>query len=83
MANRHVVLFVTQRGSVLQRAVEAPPRTFASVAQAVLAHDLLRERSIVFERLERLGIHCLDVPSRGLSITLINRYLMIKQRGLI
>jgi len=83
LANRHVVLFVTQRGSVLQRAVEAPPRTFASVAQAVLAHDLLRERSIVFERLERLGIHCLDVPSRGLSVALINRYLMIKQRGLI
>ena len=36
-----------------------------------------------FERLERLGIHCLDVPSQGLPVALINRYLMIKQRGLI
>ncbi len=32
---------------------------------------------------ERLGVHCLDVPSRGLSVALINRYLLIKQRGLI
>jgi uncharacterized protein (DUF58 family) len=83
VANRHVVMFVTQRGSVLQRAVDAPPREFADVAQAVIAHDFLRERSIVFERLERLGVHCLEVPSRGLSVALINRYLLIKQRGLI
>jgi uncharacterized protein (DUF58 family) len=83
IANRHLVVFVTQRGSVLQRAVDAPPREFADVAQAVIAHEFLRERSIVFERLERLGVHCLDVPSRGLSVALINRYLLVKQRGLI
>jgi uncharacterized protein (DUF58 family) len=83
VANRHVVIFVTQRGSVLQRAVDAAPERFEDVAQAVIAHDFLRERSIVFERLERLGVHCLDVPSRGLSVALINRYLHVKQRGLI
>jgi uncharacterized protein (DUF58 family) len=83
VANRHVVVFVTQRGSVLQSAVEAAPKEFTDVAQSVIAHDFLRERSIVLERLERLGVHCLDVPSRGLSVALINRYLMIKQRGLI
>lgn len=83
VARRHVVVFVTQRGSVLQNAVDAAPERFEDVAQAVIAHDFLRERSIVFERLERLGVHCLDVPSRGLSVALINRYLLIKQRGLI
>jgi uncharacterized protein (DUF58 family) len=83
VANRHVVMFITQRGSVLQRAVDAVPIRFADVAQAVIAQDFLRERSIVFERLERLGVHCLDVSSRGLSVALINRYLLIKKRGLI
>jgi uncharacterized protein (DUF58 family) len=83
MAVRHVVVFVTLRDSLMQRVVDAPPRRFESVAEAVIAHDLLRERSIVFERLERLGVHCLDVPSKGLSVGLVNRYLMIKQRGLI
>jgi uncharacterized protein (DUF58 family) len=81
--NRHIVVFVTQRGSFLLRAADAPPRTYADVAQAVIAHDFLRERSIVFQRLERLGVHCLDVPSSGLPTALINRYLLIKQRGLI
>jgi uncharacterized protein (DUF58 family) len=83
VANRHLVVFVTQRGSVLQNAVDAAPNRFVDVAQAVIAQDFLRERSIVFERLERLGVHCIDVPSRSLPIALINRYLMIKQRGLI
>jgi uncharacterized protein (DUF58 family) len=83
VANRHLVVFVTQRGSILQRAVDAAPNQFVDVAKAVIAQDFLRDRSIVFERLQRLGIHCLDVPSRGLSVALINRYLLIKQRGLI
>jgi uncharacterized protein (DUF58 family) len=83
VANRHLVVFVTQRGSILQRAVDAVPSRFVDVAKAVIAQEFLRDRSIVFERLERLGIHCLDVPSRGLSVALINRYLLIKQRGLI
>jgi uncharacterized protein (DUF58 family) len=83
VANRHLVVFVTQRGSILQRAVDAAPNQFADVAKAVIAQEFLRDRSIVFERLQRLGIHCLDVPSQGLSVALINRYLLIKQRGLI
>jgi uncharacterized protein (DUF58 family) len=83
VANRHLVVFVTQRGSVLQRAVDASPNGFADVAKAVIAQDFLRDRSIVFERLQRMGIHCLDVPSRTLSTSLINRYLLIKQRGLV
>jgi uncharacterized protein (DUF58 family) len=83
VANRHVVMFVTLRDSFLQRTVDAPPVRFDATAQAVIAHDFLRDRSIVLERLQRLGVHCLDVPSRGLSAGLINRYLLIKQRGLI
>ena len=47
------------------------------------ANFFLRDRMTVFERLARLGVHCLDVPSRSMPIGLINRYLMIKQRGLL
>jgi uncharacterized protein (DUF58 family) len=83
VASRHVVVFVTLRDSLLQQTLDAPPDRFEGVAGAVIAHDLLRDRAIVFERLERLGVHCIDVASRGLSVALINRYLLIKQRGLI
>ncbi len=83
IALRHVLVFVTLRDTVLEATVDAPPEGFDAVARSVVAHDLLRDRRVVLERLERVGIHCLDVPSRGLSVELLNRYLMIKQRGLI
>jgi uncharacterized protein (DUF58 family) len=83
IANRHVVLFVTLKDAVLQDMVDTPPARFEDVTKSVVAHDMLRDRGIVLERLERLGIHCLDVTTSGLSAGLINRYLMIKQRGLI
>jgi uncharacterized protein (DUF58 family) len=83
VANKHVVVFVTLRDNALQKSVDAEPHSFLGVAEAVVAGDFQREREIVLERLERLGLHCLDVPSGGLSVALINRYLLIKQRGLI
>jgi uncharacterized protein (DUF58 family) len=83
VANRHVVLFVTLRDSVLSNLTDRSPESFDDVADAVIAYDLLRDRKIVLERLERLGIHCLDVSTATLPAGLINRYLAIKQRGLI
>jgi len=83
VAHRHVIIFVTMRDSVLEQTVEAPPARFETVAQAVIAQDLLRDRRVVLQRLERLGVHCLDVPNRGLSTGLVNRYLLIKQRGFL
>ena len=83
LARRHVVIFVTLRDAVLHGIADAAPTSFGKVAESVIAHDFLRDRMTVFERLGRLGVHCLDVPSRSLPIGLINRYLMIKQRGLL
>jgi uncharacterized protein (DUF58 family) len=82
-AHRHVVVFVTLRDPFLQAMIDATPQRFEDVAKAVIAHDFLRERRVVFERLERLGVHCLEMPSDRLSVGLINRYLIIKQRGII
>jgi uncharacterized protein (DUF58 family) len=83
MVRRHVVIFVTLRDPMLARLASEPPDSFTNVAGAVIAYDFLRERSVVLERMARLGVHCLDVPAGGVSSALLNRYLLIKQRGLI
>jgi uncharacterized protein (DUF58 family) len=77
------VIFVTIRDSAVQAVADADPAAFDDLARAVIAHGLMRDRSVVLERLERLGVHCLETASVGLSVALLNRYLMIKQRGLI
>ncbi len=83
MLRRHVVVFVTMRDPMLTRLQEASPNNFTRAAEAVIADDFLRERSIVLERAARLGVHCLDVPVEEISAALLNRYLVIKQRGLL
>jgi uncharacterized protein (DUF58 family) len=83
MSNRHVVVFVTLRDPGLAEIIDADPTRFITAAKAVVAHDLLRDRAIVLERLERLGVHCLDVPPPALGARLLNTYLKIKDRGLL
>jgi len=83
MANRHAVIFVTLRDPLTTRLIERDPQNFHIVAEAVVAHDFARERAIVLERIARLGVHCLDVPVGGLGVALLNRYLEIKQEGLL
>jgi uncharacterized protein (DUF58 family) len=83
LAMRHLLIFVTLRDKLLPELFEAYPAGDPEIARAVLAADFLRERRIVLEKLERLGIQCLDVPSTQLTTSLLNRYLLIKQRGLL
>lgn len=83
IANRHVVVLVTLRDEALDRMAERRPDRFETLAEAVFIDDFARERTIVLERLARMGLHTIDVPATGVSIALINRYLEIKQRGLM
>lgn len=83
IANRHVAVFVTFRDGFLRETVDKTPGGFGDVTKAVIAQNFLNERSIVLEKLARIGVHCLDVPSAALPVALINRYLQIKQRGLL
>jgi uncharacterized protein (DUF58 family) len=83
MVNRHAVIFVTLRDPLLPGIIDAQPERFRDLAEAVVAHDLLRDRAVVLERLTRMGVHCLEVPPRGLAVNLVNRYLTIKGRGLL
>jgi uncharacterized protein (DUF58 family) len=83
LTQRHAIIFVTLKDAYLEETADRAPNSFQDVARAVVAQDFLHDRSVVFERLARMGVHCLDVPARALSVRLINRYLQIKQRGLI
>ncbi len=83
MAQRHIVVFASLRDPYLAQTLDRRPERFEHVAEAVIAADFLRDRQTVFERLHRLGVHCLDVPREQFSVGLINRYLTIKQRSLI
>ncbi|MCL1941481.1 MAG: DUF58 domain-containing protein, partial [Synergistaceae bacterium] len=83
MVRRHVVIFVSLRDPLLLSLRDANPRDFGDVARAVISGGFLRERGIVLERIARMGVHCLDVTAANIGTALLNRYLMIKQKGLL
>jgi uncharacterized protein (DUF58 family) len=83
IADHHVVVLVTLRDRSLEHVLDTEPRSIETVAGAVIAEHFRRDRSVVLERLSRLGLHCLDVAPGGLSVALVNRYLEIKTRGLL
>lgn len=83
LASRHLVIFATLRDADLDDAIDARPDNLESVARSVIADELSLERLVVFEKLRRLGVHCLEAPSRTIGTALVDRYLMIKNRELI
>lgn len=83
LAARHLVIFVTMRDPALHAAVDAPPNSIRDIDRSVVADGFVRERLIVFERLRRLGVHCIDAPTERIGTDLLNRYMMIKQHELI
>jgi uncharacterized protein (DUF58 family) len=83
LANRHVVLFVTLQDPQMAALLDTAPSGFMPLARTVIAADLLRERAIVLERLARRGVHVLDIEARNLTTGLLNRYLALKQRGVL
>jgi uncharacterized protein (DUF58 family) len=83
LAQRHLVVFVTLQDPHLQSIAAQRPERLLSITESVVADNFLRERAVVFERLKRLGVHCLDVPPERIGMDLLNRYLLIKQRELI
>lgn len=87
LSGRHLVLFVTLQDPELRSLVDAAPDSIPgsmeAVARSVVADELRKERLVVFEKLRRLGVQCLEAPYNRVGTDLINRYLAIKQREMI
>jgi len=83
LAKRHVVICVFMNDRAIDRALETAPRKGADVYAAAVALELRDERRAAAAILQRLGVQVIDVPAQELSTALIDRYLLIKQRGLL
>jgi uncharacterized protein (DUF58 family) len=80
LLKRHHVLFVAFRDAELEAMRASEPATADDVSRAVIANALLKERTLVVSRLQRLGADILDPPLERLGVALLNAYLAIKRR---
>lgn len=78
---QHLGLLVTLRDPSVQRLAEQEILDSASLYQRTVAAQLLDERQMVMESLERRGVQTLDIVADQLSMAVINRYLDLKARS--
>jgi len=81
LAKRSLPLVVTISDPDIHAAAGAWPRESLDVYRRAAASELLEERRIILDGLERQGVLTLDVPANELSIAVINRYLELKRRS--
>jgi uncharacterized protein (DUF58 family) len=83
LGTRHRVLVVAMADPELLAALRRPLARSAEVYEWAAAEELIAARRRAFETLERGGVQCLDVEAGRLSPAVVERYLELKERGLI
>ncbi|MDT0509309.1 DUF58 domain-containing protein [Novosphingobium sp. MMS21-SN21R] len=83
LVERHVVLFVVMADADMARIVSAPVTGMESVAEAVTAASLVRQRALVLQRLRHLGVRVIEAPHDRIGTRLLDAYLAIKREGRI
>jgi len=80
---RHLPLIVTIGDKDLRSLVAQVPREVADVYKQSVAEELLQQREEALARITELGGLALDVPAGQLAFQLVNKYLEVKERGLL
>ena len=78
LVDKHLVLFVTIADAELQAYMDEEPGDIATLARSVTAHTLSHQRSVVLQRLRRMGVDVIEAPWQQISYDLIDRYFLIK-----
>jgi uncharacterized protein (DUF58 family) len=80
---RHLPLVVALRNPALEAAAEGPAESEAEVFRRTAAEELLQARAHALATMQRAGILVADARPHDLIAAVVNRYLEVKQRGLL
>jgi uncharacterized protein (DUF58 family) len=83
LSQRHLVMVVAMADPALLAVQRAPVATPAGAYEWAATEELLASRRSTFDQLQRGGVLGLDVEAGKLSPSLVERYLEIKERGLL
>jgi uncharacterized protein (DUF58 family) len=81
LAKRHLVVFAALRTPLIESAFGATTDSYRDLARQAVAGRLLRDRERGLHMLRRLGVHVLDVEPSQLTVSLVNRYVQLRESG--
>ena len=83
LLGRHMFVVAALRDPDLDAEAGGEPQNTKEAVSNIFAGEHLRERQHALSRLSGRGVYVLDVPAKDLSLSLLNKYLEIKRRGLL
>jgi uncharacterized protein (DUF58 family) len=83
LVRRHLLLFVAVSQLDLQRQAGAMPETVDAMFETAAAQELLDRRERLLRRLEERGAMTLETQPELLAASVLNRYLEVKERGIL
>ena len=79
---RHVPMLVTIRDPALDQEAQQKPSDSEAAYRRAVAEQLIDERRLLLDHLQRRGVLTIDVDAGALTMTVVNRYLQLKARAL-
>jgi uncharacterized protein (DUF58 family) len=83
MARTHVVLFAVMRQPEILALAAAAPASPADLYRVMAAQETLNRREALLSGLQQRGALVLEIAPNQLSSGLVDRYLEVKERGLL
>lgn len=80
---RHLVVFAALRTPEIEAVVDGEDKDELGPYRKAVAHRLLHERREVLAKLEKGGVHVLDVRPDELRMPLVNKYIELRERNLL
>jgi uncharacterized protein (DUF58 family) len=79
---RHLPLVVTIRDPALDQEAQQTPDNSDRVYRRAVSEQMIDERRLLLETLQRFGVLTIDVDAEHLTMAVVNRYLQLKARQL-
>lgn len=80
---RHLPLLVTIRDPALDHEAHQPLTSSDSLYRKAVAEQLIDERRLLLDHLERRGVFTVDVAAEHLTMAVVNKYLQLKARAIL
>lgn len=83
LLRRHVLLFVAMAQPEVEQIAGARPKTSEEMFLSAAAQEMAARRELLLARLREQGALTMDLNPEALTPTVLNRYLMVKERAMV
>jgi uncharacterized protein (DUF58 family) len=83
LLRRHVLLFVAMAQPEVEQIAQARPKNIEQLFRAAAAQEMAGRRELLLARLHEQGALTLDLNPEALTASVLNQYLMVKERAMV